>query len=120
MMPLPVVEQDRWLPGSACRYSDLQRVYYSPYSQNSVWRGVRTVDQLPVALKRMAEDLWTTEKELSMHLAASGVPGACLCSVRAYVSGRLQTFQLYLIPSPPPFTCRCRAVDRHVLGSASR
>ena len=73
---------EAWLPGSAGRYGDLQWVYAPLHSENTVWRGVRLEDQLPVALKRVAGDLWSSERELSMHLAATGVPGElCVCVV---------------------------------------
>lgn len=75
LVPLPVSVEARWLPGSAGRYGDLQRVYAPLHGESTVWRGVRMGDQLPVALKRVAGDLWSSERELSMHLAATGVPG---------------------------------------------
>lgn len=81
LAPIPPSEEERWLPGSAGRYGELQRVYAPLHGESSVWRGVRKADQLPVALKRIAGDLWSSERELSMHLAATGVPGnLSLCS----------------------------------------
>ncbi len=80
--PMPVGVEARCLPGSAGRYGLLEQVHAPEFSENTVWRGVRLGDQLPVALKRVAGDLWSSERELSMHLAATGVPGAlCVCVV---------------------------------------
>jgi hypothetical protein len=75
----PVGAEARCLPGSAGRYGLLEQVHAPELSENTVWRGVRLGDQLPVALKRVAWDLWSSERELSMHLAATGVPGE-LCA----------------------------------------
>lgn len=73
--PDPVEEKARLLPGSAGRYRDIEMWFAHEYRSTSVWRGVRIADGLVVAMKRIVEDLWSSERELSMHLAASGAPG---------------------------------------------
>jgi hypothetical protein len=95
------------LPGSTARYGELEVIYAHGYSESTVWRGVRVTDGLPVALKRIVEDVWSSERELSMHLAANDVPGICIV--------------LFTIPTLCALTSllhRCGTTTGHVLGSS--
>jgi len=66
----------QWLPGSAGRYRVVRQVRSPPIGGcSSVWLGERVSDGAKVALKHVVTDLWSGEREVSVHLAATGAPG---------------------------------------------
>ncbi len=79
--PLPCPPPPEWasdpqkkLPGSQARYRDPVMVA-SRLDRSQVWVATRVSDGLPVVLKQLTCETWVAEHELSMHLAANGVPG---------------------------------------------
>ncbi len=79
--PLPCPPPPEWpsdphkkLPGSQARYRDPVMVA-SRLDRSQVWLATRVSDRLPVVLKQLTCETWVAEHELSMHLAANGVPG---------------------------------------------
>jgi hypothetical protein len=81
MPPLPEPnEEEQALPGSMRRYRVASRIYYAynGSTETDIWRATRKADGREVVLKRMATPLWQSEHELSMHLAATSVPGTHL------------------------------------------